>query len=174
MIDDITLNRIKLLHPTIREQVKDLYVNRISPALTSDWYCRFAYTYRSFEEQAELYAQGRTKLFDKDGKRLGIVTKAKPGTSMHNYGLAIDIVLVNGKSPSWDIVKDFDKDGKSDWMEVIDIFKTAGWLWGGDWKFKDYPHVELPQKFSVKEILEKYQKGDTFIDPITSIKYVNI
>lgn len=175
MIDDLTIKRIGLLHPVIRDQVKDLYINRISPALTGTHFCRFAYTYRSFDQQAEIYAQGRTKLFDKEGKRLGVVTQAKAGLSMHNYGIALDIVLVNQKSATWDIVKDFDKDGKSDWMEVIDIFKAAGWVWGGDWKkFKDYPHVEFPVKFTIRELLKKWEKGDTFIDPLTNIKYVNL
>jgi len=41
---------------------------------------------RSWAAQAALYAQGRTK----PGK---IVTKARPGSSWHNYGLAIDLGL---------------------------------------------------------------------------------
>jgi hypothetical protein len=42
---------------------------------------------RSCERQNELYAQGRTK----KGK---IVTNAKAGQSMHQYGLAIDFVCL--------------------------------------------------------------------------------
>lgn len=30
--------------------------------------------------------------------------------------------------------KDFDGDGKADWMEVVAVFKKYGWEWGGDWK----------------------------------------
>jgi len=56
----------------------------------------------------------------------------------------------------------------------VDIFKTAGWLWGGDWKFKDYPHVEFPVKFTIRELLEKWEKEDTFTDSLTGIKYVNL
>lgn len=40
--------------------------------------------YRTWEQQAKLYAQGRTTAGN-------IVTNAPPGTSWHNYGLAIDI-----------------------------------------------------------------------------------
>jgi peptidoglycan L-alanyl-D-glutamate endopeptidase CwlK len=40
---------------------------------------------RSYAQQAALFAQGRTK----PGK---IVTNARPGSSWHNYGLAIDVV----------------------------------------------------------------------------------
>lgn len=41
---------------------------------------------RTFKEQDALYAKGRTK----PG---GVVTKAKGGQSMHNYGLAVDLDL---------------------------------------------------------------------------------
>jgi peptidoglycan L-alanyl-D-glutamate endopeptidase CwlK len=174
MIDNLSLSRLKLLHPIIREQAIDIYTNKIVPALTGEYFCRVAYTYRSFEEQDLLYAQGRTKLFDNNGKRLGIVTQAKGGLSFHQYGLALDIVLVSGKTASWDITKDWDKDGKSDWLEAIDKFRLAGWEWGGNWKFKDYPHVQFPVKYTIKELLKKYEKGDTFVDNENGIKYVNL
>src|SRR4051812_45095106 len=43
---------------------------------------------RTWKEQDALYEQGRTK----PGK---IVTKAKGGQSYHNFGLAVDIVLLD-------------------------------------------------------------------------------
>lgn len=51
--------------------------------------------YRSLEEQARLYAKGRTpqeiaQRVKKQG-RGGAVTDAPPGTSAHNFGLAIDV-----------------------------------------------------------------------------------
>jgi peptidoglycan L-alanyl-D-glutamate endopeptidase CwlK len=153
-MDKITIERIKLLHPKIREEVMDLYINKVCPALSGRAICRFAYTLRTFKEQDTLYAQGRTKLFDSKGNRLGKVTKAKGGQSCHNYGLAFDIVLiVDNKEASWDTVKDFDKDGKSDWMEVVNIFKAAGYTWGGDWKFKDSPHLEKTFGLTWKDML---------------------
>ena len=30
--------------------------------------------------------------------------------------------------------EDIDKDNKADWMEVVEEFKKAGWVWGGDFK----------------------------------------
>jgi peptidoglycan L-alanyl-D-glutamate endopeptidase CwlK len=104
--------------------------------------CRFSYTLRTFAEQDALYAQGRTK----SGK---VVTNAKGGQSYHNYGLAVDIVLIrdmdgNGsfETASWDTNLDADNDGQSDWMEAVAIFKRHGWEWGGDWKFTDMPHFQ--------------------------------
>ena len=168
MIDKITLDRIETLHPKIRTEVKNIYINDIVPAL-SNCTCRFAYTLRTFAQQDALYALGRTKLFDADGKRLGIVTKAKGGQSIHNYGLALDIVLIVNNGASWDLVKDYDKDGKSDWMEVVNIFKKYGYTWGGDWKFKDAPHFEKTG-YDWKTLLSKYNAKD-FIPGTT---YVNI
>lgn len=51
--------------------------------------------YRSMGEQATLYAQGRTQ--DEVNRRVskqgtgGTVTDAPPGSSAHNYGLAVDV-----------------------------------------------------------------------------------
>jgi peptidoglycan L-alanyl-D-glutamate endopeptidase CwlK len=44
--------------------------------------------YRSKKEQNELYAQGRSK----PGQ---VVTNAKAGQSYHNYGLAVDFVIIH-------------------------------------------------------------------------------
>jgi peptidoglycan L-alanyl-D-glutamate endopeptidase CwlK len=125
-MDKITIDRIATLHPKIRERVLDAYTHINNKLLGKGVRLRFAYTSRSIQEQDELYAQGRTKLFDNNGKRLGIVTKAKGGQSIHNYHLAWDIVLLidkdnNGifESVSWDTKADFDKDGTADWDEVV-------------------------------------------------------
>ena len=112
---------------------------------------RFAQVYRTFEQQAALYAKGRTAPGDK-------VTNAKPGQSYHNYGLAADIVLLlPGGQVSWDRRVDLDKDGRSDWDEVVYVFKQYGWKWGGDWiSFKDYPHFEKSFGLSVKELRKRF------------------
>lgn len=152
-MDRITLDRIKLLHPKLREETGKIY-EEICEALRGNALCRFSHTLRTFAEQNDLYAQGRTK----PGK---IVTNAKGGQSYHNYGLALDIVLVvdtdgNGsfESASWDAHKDFDGDGKSDWMEVVQIFKRYGWEWGGDWKFSDQPHFQKTFGKSIVQLQE--------------------
>lgn len=178
MEDKVTLDRIKLLHPNLRQEVEHIYRAQIVPALTGKAICRFAYTLRTFAEQDALFAQGRTRLFDSAGRRLGIVTKAKGGQSIHNYGLALDIVLLvdrdgNGtfETASWDVKGDFDKDGKADWMEVVNILKRNGWTWGGDWtRFKDMPHFEKPLGHTWRTLLAKHKAKD-FIPGTT---YVNL
>lgn len=178
MEDQITLQRIQLLHPKIRQEVEHIYRAQIVPALTGRAICRFAYTLRTLAEQDALYAQGRTRLFDANGKRLGVVTKAKGGQSIHNYGLALDIVLVkdrdgNGsfETASWEDTIDFDKDGRADWMEVVQILKKNDWTWGGDWKsFKDKPHFEKTFGHTWRTLLSKHQAKDF----IPGTNYVNI
>lgn len=161
MKDEKTLERIQLLHPKLREEALTMY-DEIVAALTGTAACRFAYTLRTFAEQDGLFAQGRTK----PG---AIVTKAKGGQSYHNYGLAIDIVLLvdkdkNGtfETASWDLKTDFDGDGKSDWQEIVAIFKRYGYEWGGDWKFNDAPHFQKTLGKSISELqaLHKASKVD--------------
>lgn len=148
-MDTLTLQRIEKLHPKVRVSAHIVYSEMVK-ALTGRAIVRFAYTLRTFAEQAALYAQGRTKLYDHKGRRLGKVTNARAGQSLHNYGLAFDIVLLkdtdqNGtyETASWETAIDFDRDGVADWMECVAIAKRHGWEWGGDWKsFKDRPHFE--------------------------------
>lgn len=150
-MDKITLERIELLHPKLRAEAKKIY-EEICAALKGRAICRFAYTLRTFAEQDALFNQKPQ------------VTKARAGKSYHNYGLAIDIVLLvdkdkNGsfESASWETNVDFDGDGKADWQEVVLIFKQYGWTWGGDWKaFPDTPHFEKSFGYSVNDLLEKY------------------
>lgn len=180
-MDQITLNRIATLHPKIRKKVLDAYIYVNNKLLGKGVRLRFVYTTRTIEEQNELYAQGRTKLFDKNGRRLGKVTQAKGGESIHNYHLAFDIVLLldkdgDGKfeSVSWDTVLDFDKDKTSDWMEVVNYFKSQGFVWGGDWKFKDKPHFEMTFGYTWRTLKNKLDKGDVFTETINGIKYTYV
>lgn len=156
MVDKITLDRIELLHPKIRNKVKAAYLE-CCEALTGKAILRFAYTLRTFKEQDELYAIGRSK----PGK---IVTNAKGGQSYHNYGLAWDIVLLLDKDgdgkfefPSWETNVDFDSDGKADWQEVVQIFKRIGAEWGGDWKFTDKPHFQITMGYSIADLAVMYK-----------------
>lgn len=158
MTDQKTLERIQLLHPKVRREAMDIYAE-ISKALTGDAICRYAFTLRTIAEQNALYAQGRTK----PGK---IVTNAKGGLSYHNYGLAVDIVLLVDKdnndtfeSAVWDVKTDFDGDRKADWMECVNIFKQFGWEWGGDWKFTDPPHFQKTFGKSVRELMTLHIGG---------------
>ena len=84
MMDPQTADRIRLLHPKVRQEVTVAcnFCNNI--LLGKGIRLRLTHTLRSFTEQSELYALGRTKLLDAAGKRIKIVTNAKAGQSVHN------------------------------------------------------------------------------------------
>ena len=88
-------------------------------------------TYRSLAEQADLYAQGRTR----PGKR---VTNAKPGESAHNFRFALDFVpIVQGK-PDW-------SSKSPQWLQLGRLAEACGLEWGGRWRgLVDLPHIQLP------------------------------
>ena len=154
--DKITLDRINTAHPKVRAELLEQYLT-INTALPKGCRLRFAYVYRSNKEQDEL--------FNKRPK----VTNAKGGQSIHNYGLAFDIVLLydldgNGsfETASWDEKKDLDKLDGPEWMQVVNFFKTKGWAWGGDWKsFRDSPHFEKTFGNTWRTLQGKTKKRDS-------------
>lgn len=162
MKDAASIPRVKLLHPAIRDEVADL-IDKIEIA-NPKFTIRIVQGLRTIEEQNALYAQGRTA----PGS---VVTKAKGGSSYHNYGLAIDFALLYDEKISWDINEDIDHDGIKDWMEVVSVFKANGYQWGGDWKsIIDNPHLEKTFGNDWRTLLERYNKGDF----IPGTKYVNL
>lgn len=135
-MDKYTEQRINKLHPSIREEVHKI-IEECDKALSGKAKIRVTQALRTFKEQDDLYAIGRTK----PGKK---VTNARGGQSIHNYGFAVDICLIiDGKTASWDTAKDWDNDQVADWYECVKIFAKYGWDWGGNWKkFKDLPHFD--------------------------------
>jgi peptidoglycan L-alanyl-D-glutamate endopeptidase CwlK len=151
--DPITLERIKLLHPKIRKKAAEMYLE-ICAAVNGRVICRFSYTLRSFAEQEKLYLQGR--------KTKGpIVTDAGPGKSYHNYGLAVDIVLLidrNGDGKyeeiSYQLTEDYDGDGAAEWKEITDIFLKYGWNFlTKNGKRYDFPHFQKTMGLSINDLL---------------------
>ena len=130
-MDKPTQDRIARLHPTVREEMTNI-INECNSKLNGRSQVRISEGLRTFAEQDALY------------KKRPKVTNAKGGQSIHNYGFAVDMVLIiDGKTASWDINKDWDNDKVSDWDECVKIFAKHGWSWGGSWaSFKDFPHFE--------------------------------
>jgi peptidoglycan L-alanyl-D-glutamate endopeptidase CwlK len=102
---------------------------------------------RTAAEQDALYEIGR----EKPGK---IITAARGGESSHNYGIAIDVVVLN-------------KDGECDWRtETYGMLWTLakeagldkkGLRWAGEWKsFKEAVHFDLGEGHSIAALKEKY------------------
>ena len=100
---------------------------------------------RDLDEQAKLYAQGRTA-------QGPIVTNAKPGDSAHNYGCATDWCEMRPEFNGpfmW---------SKANWAEFGDAVRGCGMRWGGDFKsFQDRPHCELAIAVSWKKVGEIFR-----------------
>lgn len=108
------------LHPYVKylceEFLKQCKAAGLKPTVTS--------TLRTMQEQADIYATGRTK-------KGSILSYTKAGYSMHNYGLAFDCSFPD-----------------AEYKKAAVIGKALGLKWGGEFKllsgkpFVDRPHFE--------------------------------
>src|ERR1044072_99413 len=170
MRDKKSIPRAAQLHPAVRDEVVVL-IDKVEAGFPPNIAVRIVQGLRTIEEQNALYAKGRTA----PGS---IVTNAKGGSSYHNYGLAIDFAILIDKDGngtydelSWDIKKDNDKDGIADWLEVVKVFESAGWEWGGKWaSIKDYPHVQKTFGHKWQTLLARHNKKQF----ISGIQYVQL
>jgi peptidoglycan L-alanyl-D-glutamate endopeptidase CwlK len=84
--------------------------------------------FRTYEEQAALYAQGRTT----PGR---VITNARPGYSNHNFGIAFDVGVFEGSRYLGESPK---------YKAVGALGMDIGLEWGGSWKtLVDEPHFQL-------------------------------
>ena len=125
------------LHPLIQSRARKLFQLAARRGIT----LRMTSALRDMNEQARLYAQGRTS----PGQ---IVTYARPGQSYHNYGMAFDVVpMVQGR-PDWN---------SPHWPLIGQLGEQADLNWGGSWRRPDRPHFEYP--ISLRELQAQYQAG---------------
>lgn len=122
--------KIEDLHTQFQLMVQQLLLKGQQAIQSTGWSFFITDGFRSFAEQTELYAQGRTK----PGNR---VTNAMAGESPHNFGLAVDLA--------------FQKDGKLSYApelyaRIYPIARSLGFELGADWMdFTDKPHFEHPR-----------------------------
>jgi peptidoglycan L-alanyl-D-glutamate endopeptidase CwlK len=121
--------------------------------------------YRSLNRQTELYNQGRTT----PG---AVITWAKPGQSLHHYGVAVDIVfdgnlLDAGIQWSWEGKY---ADGNGDkYDDIAKIFKAEGLEWLGDKNIErahfqksfGYTVSQMQQIVEMKGLLELWRLFDS-------------
>ena len=100
---------------------------------------------RTYQEQAALYAKGRTAPGPK-------VTNAPPGYSWHNFGVGWDFVVFDAKGqPQWE----------SPLMEKCGrIAESLGLEWGGSWtSFQDIPHIQIKPGCTLAEARQRVKEG---------------
>jgi peptidoglycan LD-endopeptidase CwlK len=121
------LERLKGCHPDlvrkVRAVITDLQGHGLRPVVVEGL--------RTPERQAALYAQGRTK----PGK---IVTDTL--VSKHILGKAADIVWADKRGqPTWDAPA-------AHWDLLGSAAEAHNLEWGGRWRRRDFPHVQLRSK----------------------------
>lgn len=149
MKDTISIGRLGKLHPKIQPEVQKFIEDAESALFVT---IRISQGTRTFEEQQAIYDQGRKT----PGK---IVTWSPPGASYHNYGIAIDVVVVN-------------PDGTINWN--FDYHKLLPYMgkmtWGGVFPKPDMDHFENKYGLNWRDLLHKYQIKDF----IPGTEFVNI
>lgn len=123
-VDDRSEKNIVTLHPHVQPFARAL----IRRAAQQGIEIKVISAMRTFEEQDELYEQGRTR----PGK---VVTNARGGYSNHNFGIAFDVGVfeLDRYIPESPVYK-----------AVGALGQTLGLEWGGSWRsFSDEPHFQL-------------------------------
>lgn len=116
-IDDLSL-----LNDTFRVKVDSFLVDCKSQGIDLIVF----ETWRTPERQDKLKKKGLSKL--------------SGGYSKHQHGKAIDVVpLINGK-PKWK-----GKGMSQIWKKIGTVGKKYDLVWGGDWRMRDMPHLELKE-----------------------------
>ena len=157
MIDERSAKFIATLSPEVRDAFIAFIVDAKELVAKSGLDYRVICGTRTFEEQAALYAKGRTA----PGLK---VTNAKPGSSMHNFGLAIDCgvfkgkVYMDGSTPA---------DAKlADLMHkhVSTLCEKHRLRWGGKFKkLYDAPHFEYDTPYSLAELCARREAKKSLI-----------
>ena len=148
--DDRTQKCLDSLHPKARPKFESFIVEAQALAASKGLQYTAICGTRSWEQQAALFAQGRTK----PGK---IVTNAKPGSSFHNFGLAIDCgVFQAGEYVDESCPHIADKIHKL----MAPLAEKNGLRWGGNFKsIVDTPHFELDTARTLTEMRDLHDRG---------------
>lgn len=127
-IDERSAKNIATLAPKARPWFEEFYRQANEYAASHNLLVVITSGNRTWAEQDELYAQGRSK----PGNR---VTNARGGQSNHNYRIAVDVTLFKGNSPVWE---------SPHYARLGMIGKKLGLEWGGSWTtIKDEPHFQI-------------------------------
>ncbi|MEL7429332.1 MAG: glycosyl hydrolase 108 family protein [Pseudomonadota bacterium] len=108
---------IASLHPEIRKPVSDILRKLHSEGLPFEVF----EAWRTPELQEQYYFKGRDR-FGNTVDKTSVITHAKPWQSFHQYGLAVDLVLKDGRTWSWD-----DKgDNAQKWNRMHEVAREHG------------------------------------------------
>ena len=122
--------------------------------------------WRSPSTQHALWVQGRKTLgeVNKNRAAVGLASISKEQNkkitwtkkSYHNCmpkSMAVDFCLVQNKKAVWDIKADINENEIPDYEEFGDLckFLDPNIEWGGDWKKKDYCHIQWKDGININQ-----------------------
>jgi peptidoglycan L-alanyl-D-glutamate endopeptidase CwlK len=150
VLDERSSKNVATLHSKVQQVFKNWIAECQIMAAAHGYEYKAISGNRTWDEQAKIYAQGRTS----PGK---IVTNAKPGYSNHNYGIAVDMgVFKDGKY--LDGLKPAEAQAFHNKAAVI--AEKYNIEWGGSWKsFKDYPHFEYRTGKTLSQLRQLVTEG---------------
>jgi len=131
-------------------------------------------TLRTQAEQRALYAQGRRPLDEVNSLRRmagmyvikeranRVVTGAR--ISMHQFGCAFDVAVVNKGVAVWDASADLNANGMPEYEEIGLIGESLGLTWGGRFHRRDLCHFEYTDGLSTEELIAGMRPGSIETD----------
>jgi peptidoglycan L-alanyl-D-glutamate endopeptidase CwlK len=136
---------IATLHPRAQEQAR-AFLSRVRAAGID---ARILSGTRTYAEQEALYRKGRW------GNPGPVVTKARGGHSNHNFGIAWDIGIFEGR-------KYLDRSPLYD--RAAEVGLSPEIEWGGHWRsFPDRPHYQLATGLPIARVRESFEAGTAFV-----------
>lgn len=146
LLDERSRKTILTLDPKAVERFTDftLYAKAVAAAMGCEYVAICGH--RSWEEQDELY------------KRKPPVTRARGGESNHNFGIAVDYGVFQGRGQI------YCDDSKPQLARRVHLAcaahaRACGLEWGGDWpRFRDFPHYEIETNLTMAQMRELYRE----------------
>ena len=160
VLDDRTRAAIDTLDAKARQKFVDF--SMLAKATAATFGCNYVMIsgHRTWEAQNALHAQpkdgkdndGDGKIDEADEK----VTNALGGYSNHNFGIAADYGVFEGKA----YLDNTNPNLAARVHQACAVHARAlGLEWGGDWKrFKDYPHFEIRTGLTMAQKRKLYQQ----------------
>lgn len=131
-----------------------------SAGLSAGFTARLISGTRTFAQQDELFAQGRTKPGPK-------VTNARGGQSNHNYGIAWDVGIftssgayIDGEADKGKMTR---KSVEAEYKRLGPVGRDLGLFWGGDWSKPDRPHFQMLDNDQLPSVRGRFLSGGTIV-----------
>lgn len=171
ILDTISESRLAQLYPPFASMIRQVYTDLIGEQILT----RVTQGLRSWNEQATIYAQGRTipgPACKHDGVARPVgtcpdhpfgatVTNAAPGTSWHNFGLAVDL-CPSTHGPGMPFDPDWNESHPS-WGRIVAVGQARGLVSGATFRTRpDEPHLQLTGRFPVSptdEVRQLFKDG---------------